>query len=145
MAETFGFGQAPDLPLKGVKAGLAPDPAWKYKRYNQAWTMGDSFNVSIGQGYVLASPLQLAVMGARLASGRLVSPRLLLSPAPAPNSFPALPISSEDLRLVQNAMKAVCEEPGGTAYKTGGLDLPGIGWAGKNRNRPGPRHQQAGT
>jgi penicillin-binding protein 2 len=47
-----------------------PDSAWKLKKYKDAWTVADSLNASIGQGYVLANPLQLAVMAARIGSGR---------------------------------------------------------------------------
>ena len=58
-----------DLPLPSQRYGTMPDTAWKLRRYKQAWSQADTLNASIGQGYYLASPLQLAVLSARLATG----------------------------------------------------------------------------
>jgi len=79
MARAFGFGGKHDLPLSAVASGLAPDREWKQSVRGEEWRIGDTINASIGQGYVLASPLQLAVMAARLATGRAVRPRLVHS------------------------------------------------------------------
>ncbi len=70
VARKLGLGQKYDLPFGSQRYGTVPDPAWKLKRYKQDWTVADSLNASIGQGYVLANPLQLAVMASRIASGR---------------------------------------------------------------------------
>src|SRR5690606_9058348 len=77
-AREFGMGEALDLPLPGVRAGNMPTEAWKRARYNEPWTAGDTVNVGIGQGYITATPLELALMTARVASGRRVMPRLVL-------------------------------------------------------------------
>lgn len=77
MARRLGLGVRHDLPLSAVAEGLAPTQAWKRARRGEGWVVGDTINASIGQGFVLASPLQLAVMTARLASGRAVEPRLI--------------------------------------------------------------------
>ncbi|WP_259277466.1 penicillin-binding protein 2 [Pedomonas mirosovicensis] len=74
MARRFGLGQEHELPLPSQRSGLVPDQEWKRKRYGKSWLMGETLNASIGQGYMQATPLQLAVMAARLASGREVSP-----------------------------------------------------------------------
>ena len=79
MARRFGLGEYHDLPLSAISRGVAPTRAWKQKSFDKAWLIGDTVNASIGQGYVLASPLQLAIMAARLGTGRAVQPRLLQS------------------------------------------------------------------
>jgi penicillin-binding protein 2 len=77
MGRKLGLGQKFDIPMSGVTEGNMPDKAWKLEAHKQEWRIGDTINASIGQGYVLASPLQLAVMTARIASGRAVTPRLV--------------------------------------------------------------------
>jgi len=79
MARRFGLGVRHDVPMSAVASGLAPDKAWKRRVHDADWVIGDTVNASIGQGFLLASPLQLAVMTARLATGTDVSPRLVKS------------------------------------------------------------------
>lgn len=122
MAERFGLGPAPKLEVTAVRDGLAPTRAWKLARHGESWQLGDTLNVGIGQGYVLASPLQLAVMAARLGGdGRRVEPRLIRTiggqPAPTPEPGP-LGVSAAHLRLVREGMFAVSSEPGGTAWRS---------------------------
>src|SRR3546814_293521 len=76
-ARMLGMGQEFDIPFPSQRYGTVPDSAWKLKKYHTKWTVADSINASIGQGYVLANPLQLAVMAARLGSGRKVVPRMI--------------------------------------------------------------------
>ncbi len=78
MANRFGLGEKLNLDLYGEKSGLIPTTAWKQAVRGERWQVGDTFNAGIGQGYVLATPLQLAVMTARLANGgKAVTPRLV--------------------------------------------------------------------
>ncbi|MCC7321199.1 MAG: penicillin-binding protein 2 [Rubellimicrobium sp.] len=77
MARLLGLGVRHDLPMSAVAQGLAPDRAWKIEVRGEDWRVGDTVNASIGQGYVLASPLQLAVMTARIATGLDIRPRLV--------------------------------------------------------------------
>lgn len=77
MAKRLGIGIKYNLPLSGVARGLSPTKDWKLKTQGETWVLGDTLNVGIGQGYVLASPLQLAVMAARIASGKVVEPRII--------------------------------------------------------------------
>src|SRR5262249_20796597 len=79
MARKLGLGKVPGLGLPAEKPGIVPDDAWKRKRYGEKWQPGDSISVGIGQGYLIATPLQLAVMVSRIARGLTVSPRLVAS------------------------------------------------------------------
>lgn len=130
MAEKFGLGQSYELGVRGQIDGIIPDDAWKRQRLGQGWRLGDSVNASIGQGFVTATPLQLAVMTARLANGKqAVTPHLIIGDK-VPD-FEALGVNPDHLALIQDAMWSVCEEPGGTAYRSDSLGLGDIDMAGK--------------
>lgn len=130
MARRLGLGQDYDLGIPGEKPGIVPDPEWKRERLGAGWRLGDTLNASIGQGFVLATPLQLAVMTARLANGRqAVTPNVFAGVDRDP--FNSLPIDPTHLAFVQDAMYSVCEEPGGTGYRTNGLGIKGYAMAGK--------------
>jgi len=119
MNDRLGLGQKYDLPLSGMVHGNNPSRAWKQERYGQDWLIGDTINASIGQGFTLTSPIQLATMTARLASGTEVLPRLVrplggASPGePAPAS---LGLSAEALAIVRQGMFEVSNHERGTAY-----------------------------
>ena len=70
MARRLGLGQEFPLPVAGQSFGTVPDPQWKLRKYKQEWAVFDTVNATIGQGYMLVNPLQLAVMAARIASGQ---------------------------------------------------------------------------
>jgi penicillin-binding protein 2 len=115
MARKLGLGKPTGLGIIGEKGGIVPDDAWKRASYDQAWQGGDTINVGIGQGYVIATPLQLAVMTARIANGGFyVSPRLVASAEPV-KRIP-LGISEDYINAIQDGMNAVANLPGGTAY-----------------------------
>jgi penicillin-binding protein 2 len=119
VARRLGLGLAPDVPMSAVTSGLVPDKAWKKRKHRTDWVIGDSVNASIGQGFLLSSPLQLAIMTARLASGRVINPRLIKSVdgIEAPTGVGAqLDFDPEHLRLVHEAMYAVVNNRKGTAY-----------------------------
>lgn len=109
MARMLGLGQKFDMPFTTQRYGTVPDSAWKLKKYHHPWTVADSLNASIGQGYVLANPLQLAVMASRIASGKILVPRLL---ANGPSGAQPLPVSAEDLAVVRDAMYGVVNQGG---------------------------------
>ncbi|HVI98725.1 MAG TPA: penicillin-binding protein 2 [Sphingomonas sp.] len=121
-ARALGMGQEFDIPFPSQRYGTVPDSAWKLKKYHTKWTVADSLNASIGQGYVLANPLQLAVMAARLGSGRNVVPRLIFDHAHG--VAPELSFDPEHLAIVRDAMYAAVND-GGTAGAAR-LYLPGI-------------------
>ena len=130
MGRRLGLGQRYGIGIAGEKEGIVPDPDWKRDRLGAGWRMGDTLNASIGQGFVLASPMQLAVMAARLANGaNAVVPSLFAGEDMS--AFAPLDIEPAHLDYVQNAMWSVCEEPGGTAYRPNGLGIAGLDMAGK--------------
>ena len=110
------------------RAGIIPDPAWKKKRHNREWSVADTLNMAIGQGDVIVNPLQLAVMTARIATGRLVEPRMLAGRPPAP--FKPLEIPPDYLDTVRQGMDDVVNGRGGTA-RASALRIPGIRMGGK--------------
>ncbi len=121
MAKKLGIGIKHELPMSAVAGGLAPTKAWKESRKQESWMVGDSLNASIGQGFVLASPLQLSVMAARIATGQAIRPRLVKSidsvEQPILNDGP-LGISPTTLRQVRKAMYSVVNSRRGTAYRS---------------------------
>ena len=121
MARKLGLGVRHDLPLSAVNKGLTPTKAWKLENRGTDWLIGDTLNSGIGQGFILASPLQLAVMSARIASGRAVSPRLIKSidgvEQPIPE-FEPLGINPAHLDAVRAGMTAVSNDRRGTAYRS---------------------------
>ena len=119
MARKLGLGVRHELPLSAVAAGLAPDKAWKAEVRGEDWRIGDTVNASIGQGYVLASPLQLAVMTARIATGREITPRLVraIDGVEQPSGLgPDQGINENHLRRIRESMSDVINNSRGTAY-----------------------------
>ena len=127
MVRLLGYGEKFDLPLTTQSFGTMPGPEWLMRKYKRKWQGYDSANTSIGQGYVLINPLQLAVMPGRLGSGKIVQPRLLMN---APRK-PIRPIVAdpEHIAFIRNAMGAVVNGSGtGVGSK---LLLDGVQMAGK--------------
>lgn len=136
MARKFGFGERLGLDLPGEMPGLMPDTKWKRERLKQPWQKGETLVCGIGQGFVTATPLQLAVMTARLCNGgRAVRPWIVrghlahvqegrgLAPPP-------LGVRREHLEWVLKGMFEVVNGPRGTA-KASALPLAGVFMAGK--------------
>lgn len=127
MARRLGLGQEFDLPVVGQSYGTVPDPAWKLKKYGKEWQTFDSVNATIGQGYFLVNPLQLAVMASRIASGRKLMPRLLHTGQPQEAEWLGIP--QDHLDYVHKAMRDVVNGPG-TAH-VAAPPIPGLEIAGK--------------
>lgn len=124
MARRLGLGQASGFDLPGEQHGLVPTPDWKRAMYDDAWQKGDSLNTAVGQGYLLTTPLQLAVMTARLVNGGwAVTPHLTRSVGDelsqdtltrvAPKS---IDLSHETLAIITRGMGRVVNHVSGTAY-----------------------------
>ncbi len=115
MARSLGLGQVFDCGLLQQKAGLVPDADWKRGRWNAGWLAGETILAGIGQGYVLATPLQLAVMMARVATGKNVTPTLVRRYATgAAPDFTPLALHEDKLEAVRRGLVAVVNEEGGT-------------------------------
>ena len=124
----FGFGRKSGVDLDGELSGLMPTPEWKQKRFKQPWWPGETVVAGIGQGYVLATPMQLAVATMAIANNGVVyKPQLIRAwrdPASgkvgyaAPQVMDTLNLNPEYLRLVKEAMVDVTR-PGGTASVAG--------------------------
>ncbi|MCD2315902.1 penicillin-binding protein 2 [Sphingomonas sp. IC-11] len=127
VARAVGLGEKYDLPFATQRYGTVPDSAWKERKYKTKWTVADSLNASIGQGYVLANPMQLAVMAMRIGSGRMLQPSLLMDQVR--RDAPALPFSAENLRIVREGMWQVVN--GGGTGGASRLYIPGIDLAAK--------------
>lgn len=117
MSRIFGLGHNHNIGITGEKPGIIPDPAWKMNRYKQRWSGGDTINCAIGQGYVLSTPLQLAVMTSRMVNGGFaVEPRLHVPEGAETPEFPTLDIKPGLLEHACDAMSSVCNTTSGTAY-----------------------------
>lgn len=127
MARTMALGQKFELPMPSQRYGTVPDPAWLERRVHRKWSTYDTINLSIGQGYLLVNPLQLAVMAGRIASGRAIEPHLLYDHSHG--IAPSLNVNQEHLALIRSAMYGVVNE-GGTAAGSA-LHVPGVHMAGK--------------
>ena len=135
MARRLGLGDETGILMPGEKKGLIPTKAWKEEEIGQFWTLGETVNASIGQGYVLATPLQLAVMTARIANGKkAIRPKLTSQEIHGQDfegdEFEDLNISPSALRVVQKGMRRVMNGSKGTARRYDLTDK-GIPIAGK--------------
>jgi penicillin-binding protein 2 len=134
MAKQLGLGQKFDLPVVSQNYGTVPDSAWKRRKFEQNrriverpdWTSSDTLNASIGQGFLIVNPLQLAVMSARIASGRDLQPRLVgVSRKPAP----LIGLDPKHLETVRGGMWEVVNGDGTAGASR--LPLDGIQMSGK--------------
>jgi penicillin-binding protein 2 len=132
MSRRFGLGEPLGLDLPGEKGGLVPDRAWKRAARNQPWHQGETLVVGIGQGYLQTTPLQLAVMTARIANGgRAIRPRLGRPPEGLAAAAPErVQVSDWALRLVRQGMDEVVNSQRGTAHSSRLLDAE-VAMAGK--------------
>ncbi len=137
-AKALGFGQDYKIGIGGQRSGTVPTPAWKREniKNDKRWQGGDTLNYSIGQGFLTANALQLAIMTARLANGRkAVVPRLIKAVGQDKHAYETdlkdLPFSQAHLDLVRAGMAAVANDTRGTAYRTSQLGLGDLKMAGK--------------
>ena len=136
-AELFGLGSSTGIDLSGEATGLVPTAKWKRINYSESWVTGDTYNMAIGQGFVLATPLQMLNAASAIANdGILYRPQVVrdvidsdgqVVQAFAPDVIRQLPISPDQIELVRQGMRAAVA-PGGTATAAG---LRGVSVAGK--------------
>lgn len=134
VARQFGIGMLPEIGLVDAKSGLMPDKAWKRARRSEPWHPGETLHAGIGQGYMLGSPLQLAVMTARIANGGYdVHPRLVRArngERIKSRSLRGLGIDKAHIEAVKRGMYGVVNEQGGTALGSR-ITMAGHQMAGK--------------
>jgi penicillin-binding protein 2 len=137
-AELFGMGARTGIDLPGAAPGLVPTVKWKRVNYSESWVTGDTYNMAIGQGFVLATPLQVLNAAAAVANGgTLYRPQIVrevmdgegnIVRAFAPEVIRRLPVSTENINLVRQGMRAAVAGAGATAWA---IDVPGVAVAGK--------------
>lgn len=134
MANRFGLGVMLDTGLAEERKGLIPTQAWKRSHLGQPWHRGETVVASIGQGYVQATPLQLAVMTARLVNGgHAVMPQLTAMIGDVPvekKEWPSMGFNPAHLAIVRDGMEHVVMYPRGTAYGSR-ITVEGMEMAGK--------------
>jgi penicillin-binding protein 2 len=132
----FGLGAPTGIGLENERSGTVPSTAWKEKRFKKPWYSGETVSISIGQGYVEMTPLQLAVAYGALGTGQRVRPRLVRERV-APNGVATpepvdvvqqIPIDPEHLKRVMHAVRGVVQEGGGTGRRA---QVPGLEVGGK--------------
>ncbi|HCS77362.1 MAG TPA: penicillin-binding protein 2, partial [Syntrophaceae bacterium] len=125
-AKMFGLGEATGIELAHERKGLVPTRDWKLARMKEPWQLGETISISIGQGFNLVTPLQLAQAYSALANGgslwrphlvqRIELPGGALAKEYLPEKKGELPLSGQTIALLNRALWGVVNEPGGTGY-----------------------------
>jgi penicillin-binding protein 2 len=135
MANRFGLGVHLDIELPGARKGFVPTRAWRIAQ-GKPWNIGDTIVHGIGQGYLQLTPMSLATMAARIATGRAVQPHLtrdiggVLQSGYRAEDWPSMNLPERELHAVREGMWAVVNEEHGTA-PLARLPLPNVQMAGK--------------
>jgi penicillin-binding protein 2 len=126
----FGLGEKSGIDPVTEKPGLIPTTGWKERARNEKWILGETVSCSIGQGFVLVTPVQMARMIAAVANGgKLVTPKIVRDDAPRSGEKARMvPVSPQNLEIVRAALRGVVNEPHGTA---GSLRASPFEYAGK--------------
>ena len=113
MAIRFGFGAKTNIDIPSEASGFVPSKQWKQDKFKSKWTLGDTLNLSLGQGFLLSTPIQLARFVTAIASnGKLFTPRIVKNEP----QFEQVQIKLEYLQIIQEAMYLAVNTQGGTAY-----------------------------
>ena len=142
-ARGFGLGQPTNIDGVAEIGGVVPDPAWKLENYGEGWSVGDSVNLAIGQGFLTVTPLQVARYVAAVANGgTLYRPWVIERIGAAPDGSASeeilkpvavgkLPVSEETLQAIRQGMEGATQRAGGTAtHRFYGIDIPVAGKTG---------------
>lgn len=150
-ASLYGFGKPTGLGLPNELPGLVPSPSWKARTLGSLWKDGETVNFSIGQGYVAATPLQMALMTAAVANGgKLLKPTLVKEIRAAdgevimrhvPEIRGSIPLASEHMEELKRALRAVVEDGRGTGKRA---RIPGLTIGAKTGTSQVIRERQIG-
>jgi penicillin-binding protein 2 len=142
-AKSFGLGARTAIELDQEARGLIPSSTWKKKRYGVPWQEGETLSVSIGQGYVLATPLQMAMLTASVANGgtrfrpaiieRVETVEGEVVRQTVPQEIGRLPVSSRNLRIVQQGLWGAVNGERGTARRVHQSDIEIAGKTGTSQ------------
>ncbi len=131
VARKLGLGEATGIGLPGERLGLVPTPLWKKEKLGRSWQGGETLLAGIGQGFLLSTPLQLAVMTARIATGKRIKPYLLRASMldgriemEQAEEASGIALSPRNLKIIKEAMRAAVNTPLGTGW---GSRLTGSG------------------
>ena len=156
MARRFGLGQRLNIDLPGERPGLVPDRAWKLATRGVPWQKGETLVVGIGQGFMQATPLQLAVMTARIANGsQAIRPWLVQPPGGAEGAAEVAPLgvsewalgfvkrghASGDQRRARHRARSAAAQP---RHRHGGQDRHLSGAPDQPQRAPDRRAQERG-
>jgi penicillin-binding protein 2 len=144
-ARAFGLGRPTGIDIAGEAPGNVPDPDWKMETWGEQWTLGDTYNMGIGQGFLATTPIQMARVVAAVANGgRVLTPRVVREVRDneghaivpnVPKVESTVPVSAENLAIMREAMRQTVSW--GTASEGA---VPGIEAAGKTGTAEfGPR------
>ena len=131
MMKRLGLGQYYNIEINDKSKGVVPNIEWKLKRDGLQWSMGETLNASIGQGYLLTTPLQLTTMIARIANGKFsITPTLLINKNK--NRFEPLKINPQHIEFIKKSMERVVKGNNGTArnYQIGSKKVEMAGKTG---------------
>jgi penicillin-binding protein 2 len=134
VARKLGLGQDFGIEVPNAKTGIVPSSGWKLATTGVGWQLGETLITGIGQGYLLTTPLQLALMTARLVTGKQIKPHVIRSVGPQsrePDDIEPLNFDPSHIARVMDGMNGVSNEPGGTAYGSRIADLGPLTLAGK--------------
>jgi len=127
LAQKFGFGSNTGIDLPSELTGFVPTLEWKKKQFNSKWSLGDTFNLSIGQGFLLCTPIQLARFITAIATdGKLYIPKV----AKSEREYIQLDLEKEHIAFVKEALYSTVNTLGGTGY-AGRLNHSTLHMAGK--------------
>ena len=134
VAKDFGLGKIYDLPISNQKMGIIPSKDWKKKKIGESWYPGETLISAIGQGFVLANPLQLATMTAIIASnGKQVEPKIINDYKY--NAVKKLEKYSSAIKIIKKSMFKVVNEKNGTAFSSRSDDFIFSGKTGTSQVR----------
>lgn len=114
---TFGFGKPTGIDLSSEFVGINPNEEWKSKKYNKPWFIGETVVSSIGQGYFLVTPIQIARYTGAVVSRDLVYPHFKIDKNLS-KIYQKIPISEEHFQIIKQGMISVCNSEGGTAFRS---------------------------